>query len=185
MDDSPSIKTLTSFWDPNGHLVPDLTPTIAGGASAARRSRARRSSRSRLTPRCCMLLAPLGQHERALQLLAAEDPALALQYCDAHYCDAHDAPHAVPRGSPRVFDMLLAAYLQPPAGDGPQLAQLAPVRGQPVRTPRCTCITPAPPAAASACSPRCRLGRTATSPPHVPLTHLCCPCCCPCRRSRW
>ena len=138
-----------------------------------------------LAPHAALLLAHLGQHERALQLLAAEDPALALQYCDAHYCDAHDAPHAVPRGSPRVFDMLLAAYLQPPAGDGPQLAQLAPVRGQPVRTPRCTCITPAPPAAASACSPRCRLGRTATSPPHVPLTHLCCPCCCPCRRSRW
>ena len=31
MDDSPSTKTLTSFWDPNGHPVPDSTCTIRSG----------------------------------------------------------------------------------------------------------------------------------------------------------
>ena len=30
VDDSLSIKTLTSFWDPNGHPGPELTPTIEG-----------------------------------------------------------------------------------------------------------------------------------------------------------
>ena len=28
VDDSLSIKTLTSFWDPNGHPVPELTSII-------------------------------------------------------------------------------------------------------------------------------------------------------------
>ena len=77
-----------------------------------------------LAPHVALLLAHLGQHERALQLLAAEDPALALQYCDTHYCDADthdDVPRGARRGSPRVFDLLLAAYLQPPAGGEPQL----------------------------------------------------------------
>ena len=84
-----------------------------------------------LTPHVALLLAHLGQHERALQLLAAEDPALALQYCDTHYCDADahdDVRRGARRGSARVFDLLLAAYLQPPAGGEPQLP---PVRGRP------------------------------------------------------
>ena len=123
-----------------------------------------------LTPHVALLLAHLGQHERALQLLAAEDPALALQYCETHYCDA-DAHDDVPRGarrdSPRVFDLLLAAYLQPPAGGEPQLP---PVRGSAWPSPQCTCgsTCTSTRACACACSPQRCLGRAATSPRHVP-----------------
>ena len=33
VDDSLSIKTLTSFWDPNGHPGPELTSTIQWGVA--------------------------------------------------------------------------------------------------------------------------------------------------------
>lgn len=69
-----------------------------------------------LAPHCAQLLARLGRHERALQLLAAVAPSLALQYCEQHY-----TPEESARGSSRVFDALLAAYLQPPGGGAPQL----------------------------------------------------------------
>ena len=52
-------------------------------AAPARRAEVR----APLTPHVALLLAHLGQHERALRLLAAEDAALALQYCDTHYCE--------------------------------------------------------------------------------------------------
>ena len=77
-----------------------------------------------LAPHCAQLLARLGRHERALQLLAAVAPALALQYCEQHYApdgSARGGGGGGGGGSAGVFDTLLAAYLQPAGGGAAQL----------------------------------------------------------------